>query len=131
MAETKTFLARDVLAAQYVAVPGREGKHVALLVQDREGTNNVWVMEEDTVPKILATLAGGLSDDSLRILAELERTEILTSYHMDEDEETGLDMLHLVLYGNVSCDIPVHDANSAIQMLSVVLHAQGHAQLGD
>ncbi|MDX3260766.1 hypothetical protein PV336_16215 [Streptomyces sp. MI02-2A] len=129
--EKKTFIARDALAANYATVPGREGQVVALLMQDREGTDAVWVMEEDTVTQVLARLGGGLSDDSRQILAELGKTEILTSYHMAEDEETGLETVHLVLYGHVSCEIPVHDANSAIQMLSTVLHAQGHAQLGN
>jgi hypothetical protein len=130
--ETKPpFIARDALAANYATAPGHEGKVVALLMQDREGTDAVWVMEEDTVDQVLARLAGGLTEDSLKVLEELSRTEILTSWHMDENEETGLEEVHLVLYGHVSCAIPVHDANSAIQMLSTVLHAQAHAQLGD
>jgi hypothetical protein len=130
MTRKTPFVARDVLAANYVGIPGREGKYVALLVQDREGTDNVWAMEEGTVTQVLATLSGGLSEESTKTLNELSKTDILTSWHLHEDEETGIESVHLTLYGQVSCEIPVHEADSAIQMLGTVLHAQGHAHIG-
>lgn len=128
----KLFVARDVLAAHYVVHPNRPGeKAVGVLVQDREGTDALWAMEEDSVPDLIAILSGGLSADSKQILNELSKTDIVTSWSHDEDEESGRSTVHLVLYGKVECIIPEDQADSAIQMLDRVLHAQGHRQLGD
>lgn len=126
------FVARNALAANYVRHPKRPSEMaVAVLVQNKEGTDELWAMEETMVLDLVALLAGPLSEDSVRILNELSQTQVVTSWSQEEDEETGRDIVHLVLYGQVSCEIPVHDANSAIQMLGSVLHAQGHKELGD
>jgi hypothetical protein len=130
--EPKTpFVARDLSGAQYVKVAGQPDACVGLVAQDREGEKAVWVMEEDTVPLLIATLSGGLTEDSIKILEGLSKTDIVSAWEVTEDEEAGVEEVRLVLYEQVECLIPTHEANSAIQMLDRVLHAQGHKQLGD
>lgn len=132
MASDNLFVARDVLAAYYVAHPYRSGeKAVGILVQDHQGTDAVWALEEKTVVDLQAVLAGGLSDVSKKTLTNLSRTDVVSSWSVQEDEETGRQVVHVTLYGHVSCKIPLHEADSAIQMLDTVLHAQEHKELGD
>lgn len=119
----------DILSAQVISVPGVEGEHLGLLVNYQDATDGLWALEKGTVDKLKAALHGdSLSENSLRILRELSRTEIVSHWGTGEDE-SGTSMLHLVLYGQVSVEMPLFEADSAIQMLDTVLHAQGHAQL--
>jgi hypothetical protein len=127
----KPFVARDLSGAQYVQVAGRPDKCVGLVAQDGEGEKSVWIMEEDTVPLLIATLSGGLTGESIKILEDLGKTDAISGWKVTEDEETGIETVRLMLYGQVECLIPTYEANSAIQMLDRVLHAQGHKQLGD
>lgn len=132
MASSNLFVANDMLAAQYVKHPNRPGeKAVGILVQDKQGTDALWVLEESSVVDLIVLLSGGISESSIQILTELAKTDIVSSWAREERESDGQAVVRLVLYGHVEAEIPEYQADSAIEMLSTVLHAQGHAQLGD